>query len=405
MRLLKQDIADALDAAADLVISAEDRAAWSARTGPVSSADPKRVLSQDGDTTVLTINGVLTPKPDILAWLFGGGNTAYSDIIAAVDEIKSKGIAPDKIRLDMHSGGGDVDGLFEAAAALESLGGNIPVRTSCACSAAYMLAAITGPIEATGRAAQVGSIGVMTARKLDPSVVAITSTNAPNKRPDAGTPEGQAVIREQLDAIEDLFIEAIATGRNVAVETVKKDFGRGAVLLADAALSRGMINSIAKPARVERSKGAAAVAAAPVQSRKTHMDEKELKAQHPELYAAVFAKGKDEGIEAGKSDGVTAERKRVAAHLKMAASSGAVKVAHDAIASGASCMDEDVFAEYQAAAMNRASQVARDDDAASASAAVAGAVAAAPVVAAAAEPDLQEQAMALLESGKGSVRA
>lgn len=58
------------------------------------------------------------------------------------------------------------------------------------------------------------------------------------------------------------------------------------------------------------------------------MTEAELLVAHPELHAALVAKG------------VAAERKRCADHLELAAlSPGATKVAHSAIVSGASTMD------------------------------------------------------------------
>lgn len=78
---------------------------------------------------------------------------------------------------------------------------------------------------------------------------------------------------------------------------------------------------------------------------KKNMNIEELRAQHPELHQAVFDAGRDAGVEQ--------ERKRVRAHLKLAASTGAVEVAHKAIESGASVTDEEVHADYLAAGLNR----------------------------------------------------
>lgn len=126
------------------------------------------------------------------------------------------------------------------------------------------------------------------------------------------------------------------------------------------------------------------------------MNKDELKAQHPELYAAVVNEGREAGITAGTEQ----ERKRVLAHLKLGKTSGAEKVAHDAIASGASTMDEQVFAEYQAAAMNRRDASNRQADSDAAGAATAGA--AQPGATASVETeDIGDKVVALMAAARG----
>ena len=48
-----------------------------------------------------------------------------------------------------------------------------------------------------------------------------------------------------VDGLDELFAEAIADGRGTTIEKVNADFGQGATLLADEAVKRGMIDSIA----------------------------------------------------------------------------------------------------------------------------------------------------------------
>ena len=107
------------------------------------------------------------------------------------------------------------------------------------------------------------------------------------------------------------------------------------------------------------------------------MEESELKTQFPELYAAIIAKGealgRQEGMVAGVAQGTEKERKRVQAHLKMAETTGAPQIAHEAIANGKSVLDEDIHAEYMSAALNRADKTARTSDAETALSALAGA--------------------------------
>jgi hypothetical protein len=151
------------------------------------------------------------------------------------------------------------------------------------------------------------------------------------------------------------------------------------VLLAGDAKKRGMIDRIAKAAlrAVEPSSTpeendptdptARAEGGAHPQQRKKTMNEEELRAQHPALYEAIVAKGEAQGI--------AKERKRVNAHLKLGDSSGATKVARDAIASGASVLDEDIHAEYLSAGMKKNASVSRQSESETAGAAVDGAAA------------------------------
>lgn len=426
MWLLKNGAAQAFELVRESMhVSDADRARFAASVArPASALDMPRIMSRAGATAEIRVEGALTKTLDVFAWLFFGANTTYSDIqeslaIAANDpNIKN-------VLLKIDSPGGHVDGLFETFAALEAFGKPINVLASCACSAAYGIAcAARGPIKAETEASEFGSVGVAASYLLSESIVDITSTNAPDKRPDLSTEEGKAVIREQLDAIHDLFVGVIASGRGVDVETVNETFGRGRVVLAKDAKKRKMINAIAvtakrpdaqtatsaihespeeqspiaPPTQAQR-KTAAAVGAAP-QPRKKHMDEQELKAQHPELYAAVLAKGKADGKEEGVKEGEAKERKRVLAHLKMADTTGATKVAGEAIASGASVLDEEVHAEYVSAALKKAAVAERDNDAVAAATATAGAETAGNV----AQKDLGDEIVARLDAGKNKVK-
>jgi len=90
------------------------------------------------------------------------------------------------------------------------------------------------------------------------------------------------------------------------------------------------------------------------------MTEAELRAQHPELFAAVVQQG------------VTAERDRVEAHLIMGEASGDMPTAIAAISSG-EAMTPKLSAKYQAAGMKRTAQAARQTESDGAGVIVAGA--------------------------------
>ena len=165
---------------------------------------------------------------------------------------------------------------------------------------------------------------------------------------DLFTEEGRAVIREELDALHDLFVESIAEGRGVSADNVNAKFGEGATLLAGEALKRGMIDSITTKQATANSGGN--------QQEAKSMDLQTLKAQHPDVYAAAA------------QEGVNQERDRVGAHLTMGKASGDMETAISAVEDG-SAMTATLQAKYMAAGMNRADVQARQDDDAEAGAA------------------------------------
>jgi ClpP class serine protease len=368
--------------------AARKRVAVRSEGGALTAATDTEGYTVVGNTAEICVEGVLSEEPDFWSWTFGIPQTCYEDIrdalaLAAADQNVTNVI------FSVSSPGGYVDGLFETLAAIEAFQKPMRVIASQACSAAYALAAMAGPIQPAGPASSFGSVGVAQTFYVDPEhQIDVTSTEAPNKRPDVTTPAGKAVVQAELDAYHELFVDAIARGRSNAtgkkytVDQVNGDFGRGGELLTDAAKAAGMIDKAAKVTK--RGSGMAsaeeaeealptpsvvastdAAPAAPVskdqppritgQTRKTNpMNEEELLAQHPALHAAMIAKG--------AAQGQATERKRVCAHLKLAKATGARDVAEAAIASGASTMDEDVHADYLAASLGKRETAARQSD-------------------------------------------
>ena len=312
--------------------------AFEARFGDSDGGAP-RLLTVAGDVADIAVAGVLTNRPDFMAMLFGGGNTTYPEIVTALAAAEQDpGVS--RVVLSIDSPGGTIDGLFDTIAALEAMNKPITARISnLAASAAYALAAQADTIEAGNRATRIGSIGVAVAGRIDPSVVQLASTAAPKKRPDLSTAAGQAIVVEELDALHELFADAIATGRNTTIENVNKNFGEGATLLAYAALTRGMIDTVAGAKRQP----------VPTSSEKNTMDKAQLQAEHPALFAAV------------RDDGIAAERDRASAHLILGEASGDMKTALTAVKDGVE-MTAALHATYTAASMNRADQRAREGD-------------------------------------------
>ena len=204
---------------------------------------------RDG-VAVIPIHGIITPRADVFTFLMGG--TALEllarDLQAALDNPEVNAIL-----LDIDSPGGVAVGPSEMADTIRKATQKKPiwayVGRNC-CSAAYWLASATTNIVAQ-KTALLGSIGVVSsvAVQEQPDAdgykqIEIVSSNAKNKRPDPRTPEGEATIRSELDALEAEFIQSVATYRNVGTDTVKSDFGQGGVVVGEAAINAGMADEI-----------------------------------------------------------------------------------------------------------------------------------------------------------------
>ena len=332
------------------VPSAEERTAFNAlfSDGDYPGA---RIMDKVGSTAQINISGVLTKEPSWLLRVFGGGNTAYSEIISAVNEAE-RDPAIEEVVFHIDSPGGNTSGLTDAMDAISRM--TIPTRaevSGMAASAAYGLASQAGSITALNRTAMFGSIGIKSSHFVDGTVIDITSSNAPEKAPDVTTEEGKAVVQKTLDQIEAVFIEDIARGRGVTTDKVKADFGRGGVFLAHEAKSHGMIDDVK-----DRTQQPGATTTT---QEANSMNLQELKSKHPDTYAAAVA------------EGVAQEQDRVSAHLTMGEASGDMKTAIEAVAKGDS-LTAAYQAKYMAAGMKNGQIGARQGDNAATEAALSG---------------------------------
>ncbi len=327
-------------------------------------------LTLAGSTAEIRVEGVLTKRPDFWAWLLGGGNTTYTSIRQAL-AVAEQDPNVKTIVLAVDSPGGNVDGLFETLDAIAALRASskkaIKVRAENAQSAAYGIAAAAGSIEAASRAATFGSIGTAVSFRVDPTVVTLTNTDSPDKRPDVTTDAGKAVVVDFLDQINAEFVTAIAKGRDVSRQAVSDDFGRGASMTAPNALKLGLIDKISTPLRAVNSKG------------KAMTEPQDARASAAEIESAV-------------QRGITQERDRVLGHIIRGEAVGAMPIALEAIRSGA-VMTQELDARYFAAGLNRADSSRRQTESTAAAAVVAGA-GSTPANA----PDLQDQTVAILEA-------
>jgi len=345
---IRQQIEQAQKAA--VIPAAEQQIEYEARIMAASSADTPRIMSVAGNNAEIAITGTLTNRPSFMAFMFGGGNTTYAEIISAI-AIAEQDDSIENIDLNIDSPGGTVAGLFDTLAAIQAA--KKPIRavvSNMAASAAFAIAVQADEVIATNQAAMFGSVGIVANLFIDDEIVTITSTDAPKKAPDASTKKGQAIVREELDALHEIFVEAIAGGRGTTVDKVNAEFGQGATLLAGEALKRGMVDKVAETSlRVVASADSTTTAKSGTKPEASKMDLITLKAQHADVYAAVMQEGANQ------------ERDRVSAHLTMGEASGDMKTAMTAISDG-SAMTAALQATYMAAGMNRQDVSNRQED-------------------------------------------
>lgn len=102
--------------ASGINFTADQLAAFNAQ---FQAADTSRVMSIAGNSAEIHVKGVLTNAPDIFAMWFGGGNTTNPEIISALAEADAN---PDveQIVMRFDSGGGSINGMFDAIAAMQN---------------------------------------------------------------------------------------------------------------------------------------------------------------------------------------------------------------------------------------------------------------------------------------------
>ena len=320
------------------------------------SSPGSRIVTIVGNKAEVHVQGVLTEQRDFFAYYYGGGNTTYGEISQALAELAANDDVDD-VQMMIDSPGGTIAGLFDCIADIEAFSKPLKaVGKNLVASAAFCISCACDTAESYNVATMWGSVGIVTTYYVWEEVVHITSSKAPKKRPDVTTEEGKAMVREELDALHQLFVESIAAGRDTTVDNVNESFGQGGLFLADKALQRGMIDVIQKK-KLKVVGGKAANASHVNNQEATAMDLKTLKADHPETYQAVLAVGKAEGITEGKEK----ERDRVVAHVTMGKASGDLDTALKAIQEGTE-MTATMQSTYMAAGMNRQDRQNRQDD-------------------------------------------
>jgi ClpP class serine protease len=156
------------------------------------------------------------------------------------------------ILMTIDSPGGAVAGIHDFGQLVASISKPVSVHvTGQCCSAAYWIASQAPGGISLDPTGIVGSIGVCMSTSFQENADAagrrsidIVSSGAPNKRPDLSTEEGRDALRPTLDALEAVFIAAVAKGRGTTEATVRADFGKGGTLTGKDAKAVGMVDRV-----------------------------------------------------------------------------------------------------------------------------------------------------------------
>ena len=219
------------------------------RNGDVEALAAKKPKEVEGlqlrdNTAIIKIVGPIFRYANLFTEMSGA--TSVSTLAKDLDKAINND-SVERIILDIDSPGGQVSGTNAFATMVKEATAKKPVIayiSGTGASAAYWIASAADEIVADATSI-VGSIGVVsTFKKTSNDDIEIVSSNAPNKRPNPESKEGQEEIRKTLDAIADVFVKTVAENRGVTEDHVNEKFGKGGVLVGEHALAVGMIDRI-----------------------------------------------------------------------------------------------------------------------------------------------------------------
>lgn len=320
---------------------------------PINGA--RTAINRDG-VAIVPVTGVVSRYASMFTDICGGTTTARlaTDIETALNDTSVRALV-----LDFDTPGGQVTGINELADQLFEARGKKPVIAyggGSVASAGYWLASACDEI-VVDATSLLGSIGVVATYRLTKDservqTIELVSARSPNKRPDLNSDAGRAKAQESIDAMADIFIGRVARHRGMSADEVVAAGDAGGVLIGQQAVDVGLADRlgslesvIAELSGSSRTTTIGRVAAKPATAATPAANTQEgnetmcltiekgatatavataLEAQHPEAFAALVQRGKDEATaeqaaaikaarDEGYAEGKTAETARVAA--------------------------------------------------------------------------------------------
>ncbi|MFM2126256.1 MAG: hypothetical protein RL328_2707, partial [Acidobacteriota bacterium] len=268
-----------------------------------------RAVTMRGNTAVIPITGPIFRYANLFTQISGATSLEVlaQDFTSALDNPQVENIV-----LNIDSPGGQATGISDFAAMVRA--SSKPVTAFIdgqAASAAYWIAAAAGDV-VISKTAIAGNVGAVLSASVsrDQNRVEIVSSQSPNKRPDITTDQGRAQIQAVIDDLAQVFIDDVAAYRGMTAEAVIKDWNGGDVFTGEKAVALNLADRVGTFEEVIAglSGKPQAKTASPIYSQGEHtMDIQALRAEHPELCAALVEEGRAAGFEAGAA----AERQRI----------------------------------------------------------------------------------------------
>ncbi len=203
-----------------------------------------RLEMRDG-IAVLPVVGPLFRYANLFTQVSGASSYELlaKDFTQAVENPDVKAII-----LNIDSPGGEVNGCAEFADMIHEARGVKPIiayASGDAASGAYWIAAAADEIvvSKTSALGSIGVVGVYRGNKGE-DAVEVVSSQSPYKRLDPDTDDGRARLQKRIDAMADVFVEAVAKYRGVASSYVQNHYGSGDVFIGDAAVKQGLADRI-----------------------------------------------------------------------------------------------------------------------------------------------------------------
>lgn len=236
------------------VAGRENHEGVSVAQAAAAAREKRKMKARPKNVAVVPLYGMMTPRADFFTET--SGLLSVEQVGQMVDAAAADP-AVDAIVLDIDSPGGSVFGTAElggkvAAAAAQKK--TIAVANHLAASGAFWVGAQASEF-VVSPSAMVGSVGVYLmhvdeSEALKAGGVAVTYVaSSPEKVSGASEKPLDATGRAEMErVVADYyaeFVRAVAKGRGVSQAKVREDFGRGGVVTAADAVSRGMADRVA----------------------------------------------------------------------------------------------------------------------------------------------------------------
>lgn len=237
---------DALDSLMAIADRQGDPEALEARLGrPLENT---RVVTMRDGIAVIPVTGPIMRYANMFTRISGATSTQElaTDLQTALDDPKVKGII-----LNVDSPGGEANGINELGDMVFAARGKKPIKAyggGTVASASYWIGSSADEL-VIDDTALLGSIGVVVevalreAREGEKRYT-ITSSNAPNKRPNLETEEGRAELSKTIDALGEVFVAKVARNLGVNPDQVPAMGDHGGLKVGAAAVASGLAHRL-----------------------------------------------------------------------------------------------------------------------------------------------------------------